>query len=158
MLEIDEIMVFVPGGDNPQDDMDGESTTADPDDTPKADLPTLPWVSTGGPIGGLGYDIRMDPRDSQVMYVTDALAGAFKSIDGGNNWFPINNGITARTGPSGDAIPVFSLTIDPNAPDTLWAGTQFSGGVFRSDNGGETWNDNEQWDSRRTPDNPGFYC
>lgn len=97
------------------------------------------WIYTGGPIGGLGYDIRMDPRNPEVMYVTDAWAGAFKSIDGGQNWFPINSGITARVGPSNDGIPVFSLTLDPNNPDTLWAGTQFGGGVFRSDDAGKTW-------------------
>jgi photosystem II stability/assembly factor-like uncharacterized protein len=100
---------------------------------------TLPWVYTGGPIGGLGYDIRMDPRNPDIMYVTDAWAGAFKSVDGGANWFPINKGIVARVGPSNDGIPVFSLTIDPNNPDTLWAGAQFGGGVFRSDDAGETW-------------------
>ena len=97
------------------------------------------WIYTGGPIGGLGYDIRMDPRNPDVMYVTDAWAGAFKSLDGGANWFPINNGITSRVGPSNEGIPVFSLTIDPNNPDTIWAGTQFGGGVFRSDDAGGTW-------------------
>ena len=79
------------------------------------------WQLTSGPPGGLGYDIRMDPRNPDVMYVTDAWAGAFKSLDGGANWFPINNGITTRTGRSLDGIPVFSLSIDPNNPDTLWA-------------------------------------
>ncbi|MFC2065058.1 WD40/YVTN/BNR-like repeat-containing protein [Chloroflexota bacterium] len=97
------------------------------------------WQITSGPPGGLGYDIRMDPRNLDVMYVTDALAGAFKSLDGGENWFPINNGITTRTGRSGDHIPVFSLTVDPNNPDTLWVGTQFGGAVFRSDDGGQNW-------------------
>ncbi|MBS1249316.1 MAG: Xyloglucanase Xgh74A [Chloroflexi bacterium] len=113
---------------SPQQPMEGELS-----------LGELTWVSTGGPLGGLGYDIRMTPGNPDVMYVTDAWAGAFKSTDGGENWFPINEGITARVGPSGDGIPVFSLTVDPNNPDTLWAGTQFGGGVFRSDNGGETW-------------------
>jgi photosystem II stability/assembly factor-like uncharacterized protein len=103
------------------------------------DAAGLSWVYLGGPPGGLGYDIRMDPRNSEVMYVTDAWAGAFKSLDGGQSWFPINEGITARVGPSGDGIPVFSLSIDPNNPDTLWAGTQFNGSVFRSDDGGENW-------------------
>jgi len=100
---------------------------------------SLPWVPTGGPVGGLGYDIRMDPRNPDVMYVTDAWAGAFKSVDAGKTWFPINNGITSRVGPSLDGIPVFSLTIDPNNPDTLWLGTQSAGSVFRSDDAGETW-------------------
>ena len=99
----------------------------------------LTWVYTGGPSGGLGYDIRMDSRNPDVMYVTDAWAGAFKSIDGGATWFAINNGISARIGSSADGIPVFSLTVDPNNPDTLWAGTQFGGGIYRSDDGGESW-------------------
>jgi photosystem II stability/assembly factor-like uncharacterized protein len=98
-----------------------------------------PWVYTGGPLGGLGYDVRMDPRNPDVMYVTDAWAGTFKSTDGGQNWFAINNGILPYFGPSGDAIPIFSLTIDPNHPDTLWAGTQYTSRVYRSDDGGASW-------------------
>jgi len=97
------------------------------------------WVSTGGPPGGLGYDIRMDPRNPDVMYVTDAWAGVFKSTDGGENWVPINNGITTRVGPSGDGIPAFSLTIDPNNPDILWVGTQYSSGTYRSEDAGQSW-------------------
>ena len=102
-------------------------------------IPSTPWVFTGGPSGGLGYDIRMDPENPDILYVTDAWAGAFKSTDGGANWYPINNGITARVGPSSDGIPVFSLTIDPNNSSRLWVGTQFGGGVFHSDNGGQSW-------------------
>ncbi|MFQ5419125.1 MAG: WD40/YVTN/BNR-like repeat-containing protein [Anaerolineae bacterium] len=97
------------------------------------------WVSLGGPSGGLGYDIRMDPRNPDVMYVTDAWAGVFKSTDGGATWFASNNGLTPYFGPSGDAIPIFSLTIDPNNPDTLWVGTQYASGIGRSDDAGATW-------------------
>ncbi|MBE0411632.1 MAG: hypothetical protein IBX69_18045, partial [Anaerolineales bacterium] len=117
----------------------------EPDESPPQVAHGIPayqagaWVSTGGPPGGLGYDIRMHPHNPDIMYVTDAWAGAFKSTDGGANWFPVNNGITARVGPSGDGIPIFSLTIDPNNPQTVWAGTQFSGSIFRSDDGGESW-------------------
>ncbi len=100
---------------------------------------SAPWVYVGGPLGGLGYDVRMDPRNPDVMFVTDAWAGVFKSVDGGETWFPTNSGITTRVGPSGDGIPVFSLTIDPNNPDRVWIGTQFSRSVFRSDDGGTTW-------------------
>ena len=97
------------------------------------------WVRLGGPLGGLGYDVRMDPRDSSVMYVTDAFAGVFKSTNGGQTWFPSTNGITTRVGDSGDAIPVFCLTIDPNNSDILWVGTQGVRGVFRSDDAGQNW-------------------
>jgi photosystem II stability/assembly factor-like uncharacterized protein len=97
------------------------------------------WVRLGGPIGGLGYDIRMRPDEPDTMYVTDAWAGAHKSIDGGRTWFTLNDGIDARTGPSGDAIPVFCLTIDPNDHDIVWIGLQDLGAVYRSDDGGQTW-------------------
>lgn len=97
------------------------------------------WTHTGGPIGGMGYDIRMQPDNPDIMYVTDAYAGAFKSTDGGLHWSPANTGITTRLGTSGDAIPVFSLTIDPNDYNILWAGTQGASGIYRSADAGANW-------------------
>ena len=97
------------------------------------------WVRTGGPLGGLGYDVRMFPENPDVMFVTDAFAGVFKSIDGGLTWFPSNNGITVRSGTSFDAIPIFCLTIDPNHPETVWVGTQNIRGIYKSDDGGDNW-------------------
>ena len=97
------------------------------------------WERLGGPIGGLGYDIRMRPDNPDIMYVTDAWAGVHKSTDGGATWFTLNDGIDARTGPSGDAIPVFCLTIDPNNYDIIWIGMQNLGAVYRSEDGGQTW-------------------
>jgi len=38
---------------------------------------SLAWVRTGGPLGGLGYDVRMRPDNPDMMYVTDAWAGLF---------------------------------------------------------------------------------
>jgi photosystem II stability/assembly factor-like uncharacterized protein len=99
----------------------------------------LTWVRTGGPLGGLGYDIRMRPDNPDIMYVTDAKAGVFKSTDGGNTWVPKNNGITTRLGTSSDEIPVFCLTIDPTNYDTIWVGTQWQRGFFKSTDAGETW-------------------
>ena len=109
-----------------------------PTPTPTPD-PRLAWVRTGGPLGGLGYDVRMRPDNPDVMYVTDAWAGVFMSTDGGENWFPSNEGITTRAGESGDAIPVFCLTIDPHDYDTIWVGTQNVRGIFKSTDGGHTW-------------------
>lgn len=108
---------------------------------PSTQLPpaSLAWQRLGGPLGGLGYDIRMRAGDPEKMYVTDAWAGVFVSTDGGASWFPSNTGITTRSGPSGDGIPVFSLTLDPNNPDILWIGTQFQRGIFKSIDGGQTW-------------------
>jgi photosystem II stability/assembly factor-like uncharacterized protein len=97
------------------------------------------WVRTGGPLGGLGYDVRMRPDNPDVMYVTDAWAGVHMSTDGGQTWFPSNEGITTRAGESGDAIPVFCLTIDLHNYDIIWVGTQNVRGIFKSTDGGRTW-------------------
>jgi photosystem II stability/assembly factor-like uncharacterized protein len=97
------------------------------------------WVKTGGPIGGLGYDIRIHPQDKRIMFVTDNPSGVNKSYDGGNTWVQRNKGITVRTGSSGDGIPIFSLSIDPNNSNIVWAGTQAMRGIFKSKDGGETW-------------------
>lgn len=99
----------------------------------------MAWIRTGGPLGGLGYDVRMRPDNIDFMYVTDAWAGVFISSNGGKTWYPSNKGITTRTGESGDAIPVFCLTIDPHDNDIIWIGTQNVRGIFRSADAGQTW-------------------
>jgi len=100
------------------------------------------WISMGGPLGGLGYDVRIHPSNKNVMYVTDNFAGVSKSDNAGQTWSRTNSGITTRGGPSGDDVNIFSLTIDPNNPNTIWAGTQGEGrnfGVFKSTDAGATW-------------------
>ncbi|MEN8230341.1 MAG: T9SS type A sorting domain-containing protein [Bacteroidota bacterium] len=97
------------------------------------------WIRTGGPPGGLGYDIRIHPLEPEIVFVTDNPSGMNKSYDGGLSWHQKNEGIKVRTGSSLESIPVFSATIDPGNPDILWCGTQNSKGIFRSEDCGETW-------------------
>ncbi len=98
------------------------------------------WERTGGPLGGLGYDIRVNFADFSEWYVTDAWAGFHISTDSGLTWFPSNNGITTRVGAgAADAIPVFCATVDPHNPKIIWVGTQNSGDIFKSTDGGRTW-------------------
>lgn len=101
--------------------------------------PATAWVRTGGPSGGLGYDIKARPDNPDIMFVTDANAGVHRSVDGGRTWAAVNTGISAQEGPSGDAIAAFCLTIDPNAPDIVWVGMQNSQGIYRSADGGSSW-------------------
>jgi hypothetical protein len=107
--------------------------------TSNASALTGTWVRTGGPLGGLGYDIRVQPDNPDIMYVTDAFAGVFKSTNAGATWTSLNAGIDARTGPSNDVISVFCLTLDPNNYNTLWIGLTGIRGVYRSTDAGATW-------------------
>jgi photosystem II stability/assembly factor-like uncharacterized protein len=106
----------------------------------QTDPPT--WVRTGGPIGGLGYDIRYNYADHDVWYVTDAWSGFYVSTDRGLTWTPSNHGITARKGI--DSIPVFCVTVDPHDPQRLWIGSEGTGGIFLSTDGGQTWAERTQ--------------
>jgi photosystem II stability/assembly factor-like uncharacterized protein len=106
-------------------------------------VPPLPpgylWQKTGGPPGGVGYDVRIHPLNKDIMFVTDNPSGVNKSYDGGRTWFQRNSGIDAKTGGSGDGIPIFTITIDPNNPDIVWSGTQDQRGIFKSTDHGESW-------------------
>ena len=131
-VQIDDIVIYGTGEDAP----DGQGKDEGAEEGASS---SLSWVRTGGPLGGLGYDVRMDPRDPDRMYVTDAFAGVFISENGGNYWYPSNQGITDRIGFSQNAIPIFCLTIDPNNPDIIWSGTEFQGGLYKSVDRGKTW-------------------
>lgn len=96
-----------------------------------------PWIPTGGPIGGLGYDIRYAFDNHDRWYVTDGWSGFYISEDRGVTWRSSNSGITATKGL--DAIPIFCCTVDPHNPSTLWIGTEGTGDIYRSTDAGETW-------------------
>lgn len=133
MVSLVVLFVFVVRGATPTPILAAPSTQ---EVSPLADQT---WTRLGGPLGGIGYDIKLDPTNPDVMYVTDTNSGISKSLDGGYSWFPINEGINIKRGNSNDLVPVFCVTIDPNNPDTIWIGLQDFGAVFRSDNGGLTW-------------------
>ena len=90
-------------------------------------LPSNPnWMSA----------LVIDPQNPSTLYVgTSGMGsdgscdnpcsgfndGVFKSTDAGATWTPLNSGLTTKH--------VFSLAIDPQHPNRLYAGTM-SGGVF----------------------------
>lgn len=96
-----------------------------------ADPSSPVWIRTGGPIGGIGYDIRSRSDNPDYLLVTDVNSGLNISIDNGITWTPSNTGM--------DTAFVFSATIDPNDNDIVWAGTQTRMGIFKSTDGGRTW-------------------
>ena len=83
----------------------------------------------------------IDPNNNNIFYATtqgeteytDKVgdgAGVFKSIDRGNNWTQINNGL--------NSLETNVLAVDPNDSDVLYLGTD-DDGIYKSINGGENW-------------------
>ena len=120
-----------------------------------------------------GGDLAIDPKDPQVLYaalyarrrtpwsftsgpaVTDGkdLGGIFKTTDGGTTWRKLGSGLPAGTGRIGLAVyakdpkVVYAIVQSEEAGGTIDAVRSRRGGVFRSDDGGETW-------TRTSPLNP----
>ncbi len=97
------------------------------------------WESVGpGNVGGRTRSLVINPQNPNIMYAGAVTGGVWKTTDGGNNWAPLT-----------DLLPVLNigaLVMDPNDPNTLYAGTgewytSFPGqGVFKTTDGGATWN------------------
>lgn len=127
----------------------GYSTTSEETPSTESTQPTtsdpqsLTWIRTGGPPGGTGYDIRYSFDDYNTWYVTDAHGGVHISKDDGVTWQASNSGIPGQSGPTLDAIGVFCLTVDPHNPQIVWVGTISSGHIYRSTDGGSTWEERD---------------
>ncbi len=106
------------------------------------------WI---GPavMGGRISDIALDPRNSAVFYVGFATGGLFKTGD---------NGVTFN--PVFDKQPLLSIgavAVAPSDSDVVWVGTgeandrnssEWGNGVYRSTDGGATWQDTGLKESR----------
>lgn len=96
-------------------------------------------------------DLILDPNNPRIMYATTwnvhrtpyslssggEGSGLWKSTDGGDNWTEIsrNKGLPAK-----DTLGIIGVTVSPVNSERVWAIIEAkTGGVFRSDDGGETW-------------------
>ncbi len=103
---------------------------------------TLSWTELGPDnIGGRVRDILINPKNSNIIYVAAVSGGVWKSTDGGDTWHPLKDKMKN--------LAVCSLAMNPNNPDTIWAGTGEGfynydairgAGIFKSTDGGATWN------------------
>lgn len=95
-------------------------------------------------------DLMLDPVNARILYATTwnvkrtpysfesggEGSGLWKSTDGGNTWqnLSTNEGLPKGT------LGIIGVTVSPVNHDRVWAIVEAnSGGVFRSDNGGEKW-------------------
>src|SRR5258706_16436382 len=75
------------------------------------------WT-THGPEGGGIISLAVDPLQASTVYSGSIYGGAFKSTNGGRNWFPLHKR-PARPGLVGnDVTNNPALVVDPPPPTT----------------------------------------
>lgn len=96
-------------------------------------------------------DLIIDPNNPRIIYATTwnvrrtpyslssggEGSGLWKSTDGGDNWTEIsrNEGL-----PEKDTLGIIGVTVSPVNSERVWAVIEAkNGGVYRSDDAGETW-------------------
>ncbi len=86
------------------------------------------------------HTIVIDPSNHQRMYIAISSAGAFRTIDGGASWQPINRGLRSEHIPDPDAEVghcVHRIALHPSRPGVLFMQKHWD--VMRSDDAGDTW-------------------
>jgi molybdopterin converting factor small subunit/photosystem II stability/assembly factor-like uncharacterized protein len=107
------------------------------------DVPSRPNWQPGA--GGLClHSIALWPGDPSRIAVGISAAGVWLTDDGGATWRRGIKGLAARYLPEESREEAIDLCVHnvhraPLEPGTLYL--QFHGGVYRSDDAGETWND-----------------
>ena len=92
-------------------------------------------------FGGMAvHTIIPHPTDSARVTVAMSTGGVYRTTDGGTSWRATNQGIQAYRSP--DRFPEFGQCVHkiaqhPDRPERFFA--QNHHGVYRSDDGGETW-------------------
>ncbi len=91
-------------------------------------------------IGGRITCMAVSPTNSNVVFIGTPGAGIYKTTNGGSSWVPVFD--------DKPFLYIGSIAIDPNNPNTIYAGTGdpdipftvFVGdGVYKSTDGGNTW-------------------
>lgn len=112
--------------------------------------PTSNWNTVGpvthdvfpGRLPGQGRinAIAIDPNNSNIWYIGAPSGGIWKSVDSGDNWINLFDEFPQ--------IGVSGIAIDPNNSDIIYittgdddANDSYSVGVFKSLDGGTTWNE-----------------
>jgi photosystem II stability/assembly factor-like uncharacterized protein len=86
------------------------------------------------------WSILFHPRNPQTLYLGAAPPAIYRSDNGGDSWRRLPIIEPAGMVKMGFPCRVIRMTVDPSNPNELYAGLEV-GGVIRSLDGGETWND-----------------
>jgi hypothetical protein len=111
---------------------------------PIAGVYSYRWTPIGpGNIGGRVRSILIHPTDTNKMWAGSVAGGIWKTTDGGLNWSPVNDFM--------GNLSISTLVMDPSNSNVLFAATGegfYNGdavngaGIFKSVDGGVTWNVN----------------
>lgn len=88
------------------------------------------------------HTILIDPTNTDRMFIAISAAGAFRTLDGGSTWTPINKGLRSAQIPDQDAEVghcVHRIAMHPTRPNTLFMQKHWD--VMRSDDGGDNWHE-----------------
>jgi len=80
--------------------------------------------------------LLIDSQHTNTIYAGTGV-GIFKTIDGGENWVLYSNGLKATSTVFPPHPSIYSLAMDHQYTNTIYAGTGV--GIFKTINGGENW-------------------
>ena len=101
------------------------------------------WFGGGTELAA-PHSIRVDPRDSRKVTVAVSCGGVWKSDDAGESWRQAGLGLRSDYMPPEQAFDPTSqdphlIAACPADPDVVWC--QHHNGVFKSEDGAETFNE-----------------
>ncbi len=102
--------------------------------------PTRPQWHGGG-AGLILHSMAFHPDDDDQMWVGMSAVGVFHTADGGETWQPRNGGTRADFMPEDQRYPEFGQCVHhlTRSPASLRLYQQNHCGMYRSDDGGVTW-------------------
>jgi photosystem II stability/assembly factor-like uncharacterized protein len=111
------------------------------------ELPGLRGHGTGsdwqpGAGGMCLHTILIDANNANRMFVAISAAGAFRTLDGGQTWEPINRGLRSGYIPNPEAVVghcVHRIAMHKSRPNVLFMQKHWD--VLRSDDGGDLWHE-----------------
>lgn len=90
---------------------------------------------------GIVNCLAQHPTDTNIVYAGCNFSGIFKTTNAGQNWRCVTEGLRLPI------LPVHAITLDPDNPDIIYAGTgltehagvRFGIGIFKSTDAGTSW-------------------
>ena len=98
------------------------------------------WEQLPFPEDEQVWSILIHPKDPQILYTGTSPVGVYRSNDGGDSWRKLATPNLPERVKMAFPCRVMRLAADPSDPDELYA-TLEVGGVMRSLDGGESWED-----------------